>query len=183
MASRCASEKNIPEKPKSDDPHAAEDVKRIEKLIEGYKIRDHSLADIHEIQSNICELHRPSRTGLQKVLSSFRTELARWFSTDQSPTRPPPGPGGCTPTPATASASFRPWCRRWPTRWLGAGRNSPLAMRDMFFGGVLGPPRHSGPAGAAVSHEVRGARGYVIMPRPADGRELPGHAGLGKIDK
>lgn len=177
-------EKNILEKLR-DDPHAAEDVKRIEKLIEGYKIRDHSLADIHEIQSNIQSyIGQAEIPASKKVLSSFRTEL-RDELIDQLHEAAP----GAGRLYTDASNSFRQLSalqEMADTMAKRSGRNSSLAMRDMFFGGVLG---HLGVipglAGAAVSHEVRERGGYVMAAAARKMAEsFPGIAGSfkGKID-
>ena len=177
-------EKNILEKLR-DDPHAAEDVKRIEKLIEGYKIRDHSLGDIHEIQSNIqSRIGQADVPASKKVLSNFRTEL-RDELIDQLHEAAP----GAGRQYTDASNSFRQLSalqEMADTMAKRSGRNSSLAMRDMFFGGVLG---HLGVipglAGAAVSHEVRERGGYVMAAAARKMAEsFPGIAGSfkGKID-
>ena len=177
-------EKNLTDKLRN-DPHATEDVKRIEKLIEGYKNRAHTFEDIHEIQSNIqSRIGQAEVPASKKILSEFRTELVDELIDQLHDVAP-----NASRQYADARNSFRQLSalrEMADTMAKRSGRNSSLAMRDMFFGGVLGRLGViAGLAGAAVSHEVRERGGYVMAAASRKMAEsFPGIAGSfkGKID-
>lgn len=153
--------------------------------LQGAAPRPYTLGEAHNLQSKIqSQIGQAEVPASKRIRSEFRTQL-RDELIDQMHAASP----GSGRQYTDASNSFRQLSalqEMADTMAKRSGRNSSLAMRDMFFGGVLG---HLGVipglAGAAVSHEVRERGGYVMAAAARKMAEsFPGIAGSfkGKID-
>ena len=129
--SRCASRRTSS---KLRDDHATEDVKRIEKPSRATRFATTRWATSTRFSRTSRAASAKPKFPPPKGAVELPHRAARRFH------RPAPRRPGAGRLYTDASNSFRQLSalRRWPTRWLSAVGATSLAMRDMFFGGVLG---------------------------------------------